>query len=118
MSVEEFYITIGGNYNNILERLGEKTFIQKFIIRFLDDTSFALLNEDIKNKDFEKANFDAHSLKGVCAVLEFTKLKELTEQFSLCLKQGKDYEYVWQMLENEYNFIIQTINKSNWINWI
>ena len=113
MTIEEFYTKIGGSAENILERLGEKSFVKKFIVKFLNDPTFEMLKEDVKNKNFEKANFDAHTLKGVCSVLDFNKLKALTEQFVLCLKQDKNYDEIWQLLNNEYNLIIQTIKNAN-----
>ena len=114
MTLEEFYIKIGGNADNILQRLGEEAFIKKFIIKFIDDPTFEMLKEDVENKDIDKANFDAHTLKGVCALLDFIKLKQLTEQLVLCLKQGINYNQVWQKLNDEYDFIVQTIKQTNW----
>ncbi|MGN0961638.1 MAG: Hpt domain-containing protein [Christensenellales bacterium] len=116
MTLEEFYNAIGGSADNILERLGEESFIKKFIVKFLNDPTFETLKEDVETQNLDKANFDAHTLKGVCAVLDFVKLKELTEQFILCLKQHTSYEDIWQMLKVEYNLIIETIKMSNWEN--
>ncbi|MGN1201578.1 MAG: Hpt domain-containing protein [Candidatus Caccovivens sp.] len=114
MTLEEFYDIVGGNANNILNRLGEESFVKKFIVKFLSDPTFEMLKEDLENKRLDKANFDAHTLKGVCAVLDFVRLKELTEQFVSCLKNHKNYEESWTMLTDEYNLIIQTIHQSNW----
>ena len=113
MSIENFYNKIGGSANNILERLGEKSFVKKFIVKFLNDPTMDMLRKDVKNKDLNKATFDAHTLKGICSVLEFVRLKEFTEQFLLCLKQNENYNKSWKLLNNEYNFIIKTIKKEN-----
>ena len=51
-------------------------------------------------------------------MLGFIKLKELTEQFLLCLKQDESYEEIWQLLKNEYELIIQTIEKTNWKDYV
>lgn len=118
MTLEQFYNIIGGSSIKILDRLGEESFIKKFIVKFLDDPTFKLLNEDVQNKNLDKANFDAHTLKGVCAMLGFIKLKELTEQFLLCLKQDESYEEIWQLLKNEYELIIQTIEMTNWKDYV
>lgn len=115
MTLEEFYIQIGSNADAILERFGDQAFIKKFIIKFLDDPTFQMLKEDVENNNIDKANFDAHTLKGVCALLDFINLKQLIEQFVLCIKQGNSYNEVWQRLSDEYNFIIQTIKQTNWI---
>ena len=114
MSLEEFYNIIGGNADMILNRFNDEMFIKKFIVMFLDDPTFKQLNEDIKNNNKEKANFDAHTLKGVCAILDFIKLKEAVEQFTLCLKQGNNFDEIWQTVVKEYNLIIETINKFKW----
>ena len=102
MSIDEFYKIIGGNAENIIERLGNECFIKKFVVKFLNDPTFELLKNDVENKNLEKANFDAHTLKGVCAVLDFIKLEQLTKQFVLCIKQNISYDEIWNKLQEEY----------------
>ena len=95
--------------------LREKAFVKKFIVKFVSDPTFDNLKKDIKNQNIEKAYFDAHTLKGVCAVLDFIKLKELTEPVVTHIKQNKIDKDIWVMLENEYNLIIETIKGTNWM---
>lgn len=51
MILENFYAKIGGNYNEVLERLLSEKRITSFVIRFLDDNSFETLCQYLDNKD-------------------------------------------------------------------
>lgn len=74
MILENFYAKIGGNYNEVLERLLSEKRITSFVIRFLDDNSFETLCQYLDNKDYNSAFNSAHNLKGLAQNLGFTKL--------------------------------------------
>lgn len=74
MILENFYAKIGGNYNEVLERLLSEKRITSFVIRFLDDNSFETLCQYLDNKDYDSAFNSAHNLKGLAQNLGFTKL--------------------------------------------
>lgn len=50
MTLKECYIAIGGDYENVLERLRSERLVQKFVLRFLDDKSFELLCTSLNEK--------------------------------------------------------------------
>lgn len=85
MTIEECYEKLGGNYKDVSERLPSQKLIEKFIGKFQEDQSFAQLCEAFENKDKEEVFRMAHTLKGVCGNLGFTRLmmssSNLTEAF-------------------------------------
>lgn len=87
MTIEECYQTLGGNYAEVSTRLPGLCLIEKFIGKFLDDKSFETLCREMEAGNREEAFRAAHTLKGVCANLSFTRLLEsvslLTEELRL-----------------------------------
>ena len=64
----------GADYQNTLNRFPNEAFIKKFVLKFLDDNSYANLKEAIAAGNVEEAFRAAHTLKGVCLNLGFDNL--------------------------------------------
>jgi len=45
MNLEECYEAIDSDYDDVMRRLGSETLVRKFVLKFLDDTSFRGLKE-------------------------------------------------------------------------
>lgn len=84
MTLNEFYASIGGNYEDAISRLMKDSLIERFILMYLQDDSFANLQKAVESGNVSEAFRAAHSLKGVSANLAFAELQnaasELTEQ--------------------------------------
>ena len=84
MTLEECYEELGGNYQEVCARLPSPRLVEKFIARFPDDKIFESLCAGIGEGNREEAFRAAHTLKGVCANLSFTRLcgsaSRLTEE--------------------------------------
>ena len=91
MDIKECYRKMGGNFDDVMQRLGNESFIQRFVIRFLDDPSFQMIKDGIEKKDAELAFRGAHTLKGVCSNLGFSKLCDLSSQLTEILR-GRELE--------------------------
>lgn len=84
MTLQECYAAMGADYDGVMGRLRSERLVQKFVLKFLDDGSYALLCSSLESGDFETAFRAAHTIKGMCQNLSFTTLAEsasaLTEQ--------------------------------------
>lgn len=76
MSIKECYDKMGADFDEVMQRLGSESFIKRFAVKFLDDSSYQMILDGIEAKDAELAFRGAHTLKGVCSNLGFTKLFE------------------------------------------
>lgn len=74
MNLQNCYDEFGGDFNDALQRLPSEAMIKKFVLKFLEDKSFENLCDALKNSDYPKAFMAAHTLKGICQNLSFTKL--------------------------------------------
>lgn len=83
MSIEECYQQMGGSYADVSVRLPSPRLVQRFVCKFPEDKSFEALSDAMESGSREAAFRAAHTLKGVCANLSFTRLlqsaSELTE---------------------------------------
>ena len=74
MTIQECYQKFGGDYDEVKKRLPSDALIKKFIVKFLDDSSFSNLFIAMKEGSRERAFAAAHTLKGVCSNFGMNKL--------------------------------------------
>lgn len=113
MTTRECYDKMGGNFDDVMQRLGSENFIRRFAVRFLDDTSFQMIKDGIASGDAELAFRGAHTLKGVCSNLGFTKLYEVSSDLTEILRNRElnGYEVAWNEVEKQYQITIEAIKE-------
>lgn len=106
MTVKECYEIMKGDYDDVLSRLRTDERIKKFLLKVLDDTSFALLCNALEKKDIEEAFRAAHTLKGVCKNMSLTNLaysaSNLTEALRGRETYGDDIEPLFKKVKKDY----------------
>lgn len=88
MTLQDCYAALGGDYADVSSRLHSDRLVQKFLLKYLDDPSFDLLCAAMAEKDCEQAFRAAHTIKGVCQNLSFTRLMESSSRLSDALRHG------------------------------
>lgn len=88
MTLEECYQGLDGNYQDVCARIPSPRLVEKFVAKFLEDKSFALLCTAVEDGDREGAFRAAHTLKGVCANLGFTRLMNSASRLTEALRPG------------------------------
>ena len=72
MTIKECYEAIGGDYEAVYQRMMKKdSLIMKFTKKFLNDTSYKSLKDNLSGGNIEEAFRAAHTLKGVAQNLAF-----------------------------------------------
>ena len=94
MTLQECYEAIGGSYEDVSGRLRKEALIRKFVLKFLDDPSYDTLCQAMESKNQEEAFRAAHTLKGVCQNLAFSRLYESSRDFTEQLRPGQDMQQV------------------------
>lgn len=113
MTLQECYALLEGDYESAAHRLMTETLVRKFVFKFLDDGSFDLLKSSLKNGNYEDAFRAAHTIKGVCQNLSFTKLYESGNALTEALRgrEDKDYSELFKAVEEDYNMTVSAIKK-------
>lgn len=113
MTVQEFYDEVGGDYNDIMSRLRTEDRIKKFAGMFTRDESYNMLTKSIQDGDTEEAFRAAHTMKGMCQNMAFTRLYQSSHEITEILRR-KDLEGARKMLDvvtEDYNIVIASIGK-------
>ncbi|MGN0783971.1 MAG: Hpt domain-containing protein [Christensenellales bacterium] len=90
MNIEECYEEMGGNYAEVKKRFPSLGMIEKFIGKFLDDKSFETVCRETEQGNREEAFRAAHTLKGICANLSFSRLLQSTSRLTEVLRAQKE----------------------------
>lgn len=88
MTLQECYKAMGADYDEVVGRLRSEKMVRKFALKFLDDTSYDLLASSMEAKDYAEAFRGAHTIKGVCSTLGFTKLLASSSALTEALRGG------------------------------
>lgn len=88
MTLKDCYGKLHGDYDEVISRLRSERLVQKFVLKFLDDGSFAALETAIAGRDGETAFRAAHTIKGMCQNLSFTKLGHSADELTEALRHG------------------------------
>lgn len=90
MNLEECYRQMGGDYKEICTRIPTQALIERFIGKFLQDKSYEQLCAAVREGNRAEAFRTAHTLKGVCANLSFTALRDSVSRLTELLRGEGD----------------------------
>ena len=107
MTIQECYAALEGDYQEVLGRLYRDALVQRFVGKFLSDQSFPLLEQSMKDRNYEEAFRAAHTLKGVTQNLSFTRLYQSSHEITEALRT-QDYELAVQLFPKVEADYIQT----------
>ena len=88
MTLQACYDALGGDYADVSARLHSDRLVQKFILKYLKDPNFDLLCTAMQQKDYEEAFRAAHTIKGMCQNLSFTRLLKSSSELAEALRYG------------------------------
>lgn len=112
MTINEFYLSIGGDYEDVLERIGDEKAIRGFVIRFLDDQSYFTTIQALCGRDFGTAFHAAHTLKGISQNLGFGRLGKSGAILAEILRNGiEPPEEMVRQFEMDYRCVTEAIKK-------
>ena len=111
MTIKECYDRMNGSYEEAKSRLMMDSMIERFVFKFLDDSTMENLRKAIAQGDSAVSVREAHTLKGVAANLAFTGLQkaasDLTEQLRP-LQSPADAELMADV-EKAYGIVVDAI---------
>ena len=115
MTVKECYEAMGADYDDVMGRLRKDERVQKFLLKVLDDKSFALLCSSLESRDMAEAFRAAHTMKGVSQNLSLMRLYHAANEMSELLRDRQDYgadiEPVLEKVREDYELTIACIKQ-------
>ncbi len=88
MTLQECYAALGGSYEDVTARLQGERLVRKFVLKFLDDKSYQLLCASMEEKTYDEAFRAAHTIKGMCQNLSFSRLQDSSSALCEALRHG------------------------------
>ena len=88
MTLKECYAALGGDYEDVIARLRSERLAQKYVLKFPEDKSFELLCTSLETGDVQEAFRAAHTIKGMCQTLGFTRLADSASAMTEALRAG------------------------------
>lgn len=101
--------TIGINYQDLMERLGNnESIVERFLKKFINDHTFEHIQQDLEGHDYDSLLRDVHSLKGISGNLSMTSLYQITDMWvaDLRAENFQTSEKLYQETSLEYTKII------------
>ena len=111
MTLQECYVKIGGDYNDILHRFMKENIIHKIVLKIPQDNNMALLEESWAKKDYKTAFRAMHTLKGVAVNLGFTALYNVSNALTEKLR-SQEYDNLDGLItdvKKQYDIVIEAI---------
>ena len=111
MTLQKCYEKIGGDYAEVLGRLTKEERIEKFMLRFLEDSSFMELCKAKENRDWELVFRMIHTLKGVSLNLGFMDLYLASDKMTEAVRGGEPLldENLFLEVERTYHQTVDAI---------
>lgn len=112
VTLKECYTALGGDYEGVVARLGGEGLVKRFVRKFLLDESYSLLRQSLEEENYKDAFRAAHTLKGVCQSLHFTRLCESSESLCDMLRTGcwrPKVDSLFLKVDEDYKQAVQAI---------
>lgn len=111
MTIAEFYEAVGGDLDDVIERLEDIDIVKTFALAFDEDPSYSELMESLGKNDREGAFRAAHTLKGISYNFGFKRLGDSTTTICEKLREGSlPTKTSLRRLTNEYKCVLRAIN--------
>ena len=113
MTLQECYENMGGDYAEVVSRLVKEERIKKFMVRFLEDTTFFELKKAVEEKQNQEIFRMIHTLKGVAQNLGFKNLYEVSDVMTEAVRGGAPLldEQMFLEVEKVYYQTIEAIRR-------
>lgn len=74
MELKEFFAEVGGDYDEVISRLGKEDRIVKYLLRFVESDPIADFDRALNENNIEECFRALHSIKGMCLNLGLGEL--------------------------------------------
>ena len=112
MNLRECYEEFGGNYEEVVARLGGERLIFKYLFKFSEDSSFETLQKALEHQNRQEAFMAAHTLKGICQNLNLDRLLVSVSEMTEILRNNRlPSQELQSNVSRDYRMTICAIEK-------
>lgn len=112
MTLREFYSSVGGDYQDVIERLHSEEIVIKFLIRFMEDTLIRKLEKAVSEGNQPEAFTIIHTFKGTCINMGLGNLSKLSSEMTEALRTqfSSEVPALLEKVMQEYTITIERIH--------
>lgn len=113
MTLKEFYISVGGSYDDVMNRLRMEKLVYKFLFKFPAATDYADLVNAVNSAAWPEAFRFSHNLKGVGLNLSLDKMAQAASVLCEEIRNGPpsvDVTPMMSAITEEYDHVISQIS--------
>ena len=111
MSVKEFYVSIGGDYDRALQMLMNDAFITKLLKKFAEGSYYDELRKAREDNDVPHTFAITHTLKGVAGNLSLSPIYEKASAICEATRNKKDGVDVSKEMDDLIETTLSVIKK-------
>lgn len=114
MDFNDFYAEVGGDYNEVISRLGKDDRIIKYLMRFSESDSLSEFDSAFTDRNCEECFRALHSIKGMCLNLGLGNLGNSSSELCEKFRNGLPDEDVSEMIlkvKSDFAKTLDSINK-------
>ena len=111
MSVKEFYVSIGGDYDRALQMLMNDAFITKLLKKFAEGNYYDELRKAREDNDVPHTFAITHTLKGVAGNLSLSPIYEKASAICEATRKKKDGVDVSKEMDDLIETTLSAIKK-------
>ena len=89
MTLTEFYTKVGGDYEDVCERLGGPEVVGPIVKMLLTDRHYVKCKQALVEGNADAAFCEAHALKGICLNLDIRSITEDAARLTDVLREGQ-----------------------------
>ena len=89
MTLKQFYEKVGGDYDDVCERLGGPEVVESIVKMLLTDRHYTRCMQALLAGDADEAFCEAHALKGICLNLDIRSILEDASRLTDVLRDGQ-----------------------------
>lgn len=114
MNLRECYEKFGGDYDDTLSRMMTDAFVERFMIKFLDDKTFDSVRAAVDTGNVPELFRGVHTMKGVAGNLGFTRLRDASSALTEHLRGRDDGDIDGELVRNfmdAYHEVVDAVNE-------
>lgn len=112
MTVKECYDALGADYNDVIGRLMTDDRVKKYLLKYVEKSELASLEDAMQKKDWNAAFGAAHNMKGVALNLSLTRLAAAASDLCEMLRGGTpkgDTEPLFRRVKEEHEALFSAV---------
>lgn len=109
MELREFFSNVGGDYDEVMSRLGKEERVVKYLLRFIESDPIADFDKALKENNIEECFRNLHSIKGMCLNLGLGNLEKSSSQLCEEYRNGVPQRDVTDMISRTHKDYDDTV---------